>query len=163
MPEGNYVKSAFSVYCRHLEKGKKFYAKYYGGEGRIVRTITLKATIKAKAIVEAKSYLDKGIVPQTDDPYVLEFCESFWNRDSLYVRSKARQGHVLSDRYIQDSHKFVMMRFGKILRGKRMMGLSPVLIEQAINDMEKSGLSPKSINIALATIPVPVIWYSRMH
>ena len=42
MPEGYYVKSAFSVYRRHLEKGKKFYAKYYRGEGRVVRTITLK-------------------------------------------------------------------------------------------------------------------------
>jgi len=163
MLEGNFMKAAFSVYCRHLERGKKFYAKYYGGDGKIFRTITLKATTKVKAVVEAKQHLDQGVLSQTNNPYVIDFCKEFWSRDSLYVRSKARQGHILSDRYILDSKKFVELRFGKLLTGKRMSELSPVLIEQAIDDMEKTGLGHRSINIALATITVPVNWYSKMH
>lgn len=126
------MKSAFSVYYRHLEKGKKFYAKYYGGDGKIFRTIMLKATTKVKAVIEAKQRLDQGVLSQKNNPYVIDFCKAFWSRDSLYVRSKARQRHILSDRYIQDSQMFVELRFGKILTGKRMSDLSPVLVEQAI-------------------------------
>jgi hypothetical protein len=52
MLEGNSMNSACSAYCQHLEKGKKYYAKYYGGDGKIFRAITLKATTKVKAVIE---------------------------------------------------------------------------------------------------------------
>ncbi len=38
------MKAAFSVYCQQLGKGKKFYAKYYGGDGKITRTMLSPST-----------------------------------------------------------------------------------------------------------------------
>ena len=78
------MKVASSVYCRYLERGKKFYAKYYGGDGKIFRTITLKATTKVKAVVEAKQHLDQGILSQTNNPYVIDFYKKFLS-SILYI------------------------------------------------------------------------------
>jgi integrase len=69
----------------------------------------------------------------------------------------------MSKRYIEDSRKAVLTRFGNILKDKRFSNLSPLLVEKGIDALDRSGIGPRSINIAIQALKVPVSWYSKMH
>jgi len=114
-------------------------------------------------VLAAKKLLDLGVLPSADDPFILTFIEVFWSADSLYVRYRARHGLVMSKRYIDDSRKAVASRFGTILKNKRFSDLTPLLVEKGIDKLDRAGLGPRSINIALQALKVPVGWYSKMH
>jgi Site-specific recombinase XerD len=157
--------SPFTVIRRVYPNGKVvFSARFLNPDGTVIRTLVLpKATTRKKAIVEAERVYKEGIVSQEDNPLVLNFIADFWQEDSLYIRSRARQGTEISSRYIEQSAKTAKQRFGKILKGKRMKDLSVLHIEKAIDAMEREGLSRRTINIAVQTVRVPVAWWARMH
>jgi vacuolar-type H+-ATPase subunit E/Vma4 len=69
----------------------------------------------------------------------------------------------MSKCYIEDFRKAVLTRLGNILKDKRFSNLSPLLVEKGIDALDRSGIGPRSINIAIQAHKVAVSWYSKMH
>jgi integrase len=157
--------SPFTIIERTYSSGRKvFMARFLNSDGTILRTVALSGiNTRAKAIREADRQLKEGVVSSDDNPFALDFFAEFWKLDSLYIRSRSRQGTEISHRYIEQSANLVVRRFGKALRGKRMKDLSVLAIEKAIDAMELKGVGRRSINMAVQAVRVPVAWWARMH
>jgi integrase len=158
------MRGPFQITKRTYKGISSFYARFQNPDGSIIKEVKLeKARSRTAAALEAKKLLDLGILPSADDPFIIDFVKDFWSDDSLYVRYRARHGLNMSKRYIEDSRNAVLTRFGKILKDKRLSDLSPLLVEKGIDALDRSGLGPRSINIALQALKVPVSWHSKMH
>lgn len=158
------MRAPFQVTKRTYKGSTSFYARFQNADGTVIKEIKLpKAKSRTAAALEAKRLLDLGIIPKDENPLILTYIEDFWSQDSLYVRYRARHGLQISKRYIDDSRAAVLSRFGKILKGKTVSELSPLMVEKGIDALDRAGVGPRSINIALQALKVPIGWYAKMH
>ncbi len=151
---------------RVYPSGEKVYmARFRDPDGRLVRSKVIKdVRTRDQANRKAAQLANSGkIVSKKNNPLVLEYLADFWNENGAYVSSKARQNKPMSPRYVEQSARLVQRHFSQVLKNKRMSQLTPGLIEDAITIMSKSGLSNRSINIAVQTVRVPVAYYARMQ
>jgi integrase len=128
----------FSIIHRTYPSGKTvFMARFLNSDGSVYRSLTLQGVKNRKeATLEAQKILNEGIVSRQEDPFIMDFLESFWKSGSDYVRERARGGVILSERYIEGSATIAKRRFERDFRGKRMSDLDKPLVDKAINRMQ---------------------------
>ncbi len=158
------MRGPFQITKRTYKGIQSFYARFQNPDGSIIKEVKLeKARSRTAAALEAKKLLDLGVLPSEEDPFILDYIKEFWSDDSLYVRYRARHGLIISKRYIKDSRNAVITRFGKILKDRRISDISPLIIEKGIDVLDRKGVGPRSINIALQALKVPIGWHAKMN
>jgi integrase len=157
----------FFVVSRTLPSGaKRFIVRFLNPDGSVMRSTTLqdhKIHTKTQAIREADRLLKDGIVPRAKDPFLYDFLKSFWTVDSEYAKAKARRKHSLSEQYIKQSADLVERPLKDLCFNRRLSSLNLAFLESVITELEKTGISPRTINIRIQVITVPVRWNARQN
>lgn len=98
----------FSVSERSTKQGPVWNARFFGNDGKIIKTIRIaNAKNRTQAIRKAQSLLADGIIPNEENPDALEYIASFWTRDTDYVQGRALRGRVISNEYLYISARIV--------------------------------------------------------
>jgi len=161
--------SPFSVFKRTFlnnrtgKKTHKFCARYFDGDGRLIKTVTLKATTRPKALLEAGKLKDRGMATRDSATLVLEYLLDFWRVDSDYAKMKALRGHPLSLRYVEMSAAAIRNHLSAPLRGMKFGQLTIDRVERAILGLASAGTSPRTINYTIQALRVAVTDYARRN
>jgi integrase len=161
--------SPFSVFKRtnlNARTGKKTYklcARFFDEDGRLTRTVTLKATTRPKAMIEAGKLHVSGANTKKADTLVLDYLLDFWRVDSDYAKMKTLRGHPLSLRYIEISAAAIRNHLSGPLRGIKLGQLSVDKMERAILELASAGTSPRTINYTIQAVRVAATDYARRN
>jgi len=157
----------FFVVSRTLPSGaKRFIVRFLNSDGSVMRSTTLqdpKIHTKTQAIREADKLLKEGIVARAKDPFLYVFLKDFWRVDSDYAKAKARRKHPLSEQYIKQSADLVERPLKDLCVDRRLSSLNLAFLESVITELEKTGISTRTINIRIQVITVPVRWNARQN
>jgi integrase len=140
---------------------KKLCARFFDEEGGVKKTLALESTNKRDGVLEAKGLLDKGRVATGGDRLLLDFLLDFWRVDSKYAQLKRLKGQPLSVQYVEINALLVRKHLSIPLKNVRLSELTVVKMEKVIIDMAKGGAKPRTINMVIQTVRVPITRYSR--
>jgi integrase len=164
------ARSKFSVFTRpsrDRKSGKsivRFCVRFFDGEGRIIKTMTLpEAKSKTAANRQAEALLREGIIANDDNPNALEYLRSFWTRESDYVRGRALRGVDLSEEYLRINIYVLNKHLAPKIKGKRLLDLDTDFIEGLVLRLSTDGASPRTINGLLNVIRVPMKYFCRRN
>lgn len=159
------AKSPFSIFTRKGSDGKStFCARFYDDDGGVLRTMTLSgARSRTSAARIAEGKLRDGVVSRPTNPDALVFIRTFWTRDSDYVQGRALRGTIISAQYLKNNVYLVEKHAAGALKGKRLLDVSPALLEKLILSMSRAGASARTINTTLQALRVPVAHFCKLH
>jgi integrase len=163
------ARSPFCIFKRNStdrETGKpvlRYCARFFDEDGAVIQTKTLKAKSETKAALEAQGFIERGLCSKSADPLVLDFLKDFWRIDSDYAKMKALRGRPLSYHYIEVSASAIKKHLATPLKGIRLHQLTVTRMERIIIDYAASGMNPRTINILLQTLRVPISDWARKH
>lgn len=159
------ARSPFSIYTRQGTKGQTlFCVRFYDDSGKTVKSVTLK-DVKSKSMAgrEAARLLADGVVSDDKNPPALEYMKAFWTPDSDYVRLRALRGVVLSEQYMRTNGWLIAKHLGGPLKGKRLLDLTPALVDHIILHMAKAGAKARTINTTMQALRSPYAFFCRQH
>jgi hypothetical protein len=79
------------------KKGETWYVRFWSDEDqKYVKTESLDSSDEDLARRRAKEKLERGVIPNDEDPIVTDYLKDFWKPESLYARHKALRGRPLS-------------------------------------------------------------------
>ena len=164
------AKAKFTIYKRKYAdatNGKpkiKFAARFFDSNGKLAKTIVLKARTIKDAALEAEAMLEAGgLGIIVEDPFVLDILHDFWREDSTYSLNKKRKGMPLSKNYIYINSKLIGKHWENMLKGVHVSQLSVDFMEKIVEKFEKEGKSGRTINAALQSLQVPLRNWTRKH
>ncbi|MBN1648692.1 MAG: hypothetical protein JW874_11730, partial [Spirochaetales bacterium] len=148
------ARSPFIIFKRKEKSGKVYFSvRYQDNEGNSIRTIALReAKNRTQAVRIAEQKLKDGIISNSANPDALEYLYSFWLRESDYVKGRALRGIVLSDKYIYECRRLIEKKAASYLQGKKLLDLTPQIIEKMILGLSKQGISARQINFTLQAV-----------
>lgn len=159
------MRSPYSIFTRRNTKGKKYFCiRFFDTSGKVIRTISLPKTITSRlnAVREAERLYAKGIVSQEQNPFVYEYLQAFWKPDSDYAEGKRLRGSPLSASYLK-LNQLAIKRAKPFLEKKRILDITPTVIERMILELSRSGIHPRLINVTLQSVTVPLNYFFRTH
>jgi integrase len=159
------ARSPFTIIERKNTAGKRvFMARFVDSEGKYTRSITLpEAKSRTQAVRMAEELLKGGIIANEKNPEALAYMLEFWAKDSAYAKGKALRGKPLSDQYINEMHRVVKTIAAPYLKEKRLLDLSPALLEHMILRLDKEKRGARTINLTLQALKVPFAYFCRMN
>jgi integrase len=158
----NPSRNPYLIIERQLKGGTVYMARFYAEDGSIARTITLKgAKNKTAATRMAEKRHDEGVIPNSANPDAMTYLDSFWRRESEYVRGRALRDVILSERYLEENRLVIKKHLKKHLKGRQLLELTADLLESATQELAEAGVGPRRINVAMQAVRVPMAFFCK--
>ncbi len=158
-------RSPYSIFKRKDREGREFFSvRFFGPDGSVIKT---KALREARSLTHAariaEAILKDGVIANESNPDTISYLLSFWSRDSEYVQGRALRGLVLSERYLSENRMVTKSMLEPLLKGVKLLDLSPMRLEKIILSLNKKGYGARRINIALQALKVPYANFCKLH
>ncbi len=146
--------------------GKKkpvvFYqVRFLDDTGKIIKTKTVPdAKTAAAAVRFAEDYLRQGILPASQDAFILSYCQEFWGKESPYFKTRRLRGKPLSESYRQSGF-YGLKHFESFLEGKKVSDLKADAMQAHADKLRERGINPRSINLGIEAVRRPVAVFCK--
>lgn len=138
---------------------------------KIVKTITLKATIRREAVLEGKAYFDKYMTEQANkvqtnktSDFIAAYCIDFWREDSMYaLDKKIERNKKLSRAYLYNNRLKAEKELKEFFSTITFSELSTDAIKNMLRKLDERGYSQRHKNAVLHALKVPYNYYCSNH
>jgi integrase len=158
------ARNPYSIIERKLKSGSVYMMRVYAEDGSIMRTITLQGMkSRTAATREAEKRLKAGIVALDSNPDALTYLDTFWRRESDYVRGRALRGQVLSERYLEENRLVIKRHLETYLKGKSLLDINLHFLDTTVLALTQAGVGARRINVAVQAVRVPLTYFCKQH
>jgi integrase len=151
----------FRLFKRKLDGKEFFYCRILDEEGTIIATRSTGTADERKAVKKAIEIL-KTIPksPLKQDPLLVDFLLSFWQRDSEYDKSKKLDGRTLSNAYLSKTKFYIesLVKTYEPFKNLRLSQITPRILDKWRTAVGYSDASRKGINHAVNGIRACLRW-----
>jgi integrase len=152
---------SYRLFKRKQGKRELIYCRILDTDGTIIATRSTGTGDERKAIKKALEIL-KAIPksPLKQDPLLVDFLLSFWQRDSEYDKSKKLDGHTLSNAYLSKTKFYIesLVQTYEPLKKLRLSQITPRILDKWRTTVGYSDASRKGINHAINGIRACLRW-----
>ncbi|UCF98109.1 MAG: hypothetical protein JSV89_00910 [Spirochaetaceae bacterium] len=133
-----------------------YYVQFRDQDGDYTPALRTGQTSKSAATTWAAEYLKRGQVPTKRGFTFEKYSKGWWIwGDCPYIKGKLARGMSISRRYADESRRNLEKHLIPYFGDRKLTDIKPNDIETwLINQYETSGLTPATVNRALATLKV---------
>ncbi len=147
----------YGVYKRLIGEKKRvcYYVQFRDEKGRRLPGRSSGQSSKSAAEVWAIEQLSKGIIPSRANLTFIKFAESWfiWGKCE-YIQRKLDRGISISRGYADTRRINLVKNIHPYFKSIKLTSIKSYIVESWIGELQKSGLSPATINICLRILKV---------